>query len=191
MAILAYNEVTPRKFILVDEEPFEVISSHVFRKQQRKPVNQTKLRNLRSGKVTERSFHQSETIPEADLTKKKAVFIYRAKGEAWFHDEGNPSERYQIAEATIGDGGRFLKEKTVVDALVFDDEVIGVTLPIKVELLVKEAAPAVKGNTAQGASKQVVLETGATIMTPLFINEGDLLRINTETGDYVERVNKV
>lgn len=190
MAILAYNEATPRKFILVDGEPYEVLTSHVFRKQQRKPVNQTKLRNLKSGKVTEKSFHQSETIEEADLVKKKSVFIYRAKGEAWFHDEGNPGTRYSIPENVLGEGGRFLKEKTVVDALVFEDEVIGATLPIKVELMVKEAAPAVRGNTAQGASKQVVLETGATIMTPLFINEGDILRINTETGDYVERVEK-
>ncbi len=190
MAIIAYNEATPRKFILLDGAPYEVLTSHVFGKQQRKPVNQTKLRNLISGKVIEHSFHQSETVREADLTKKKAVFIYRAKGEAWFHDEGNPGVRYKIAEDVIGEAGRFLKEKTVVDALVFEDEVIGVTIPIKVELMVKEAAPAVRGNTAQGASKQVVLETGATIMTPLFINEGDVLRINTETGDYVERVNK-
>lgn len=190
MAIIAYNDATPRKMILLDGDPYEVLSSHVFGKQQRKPVNQTKLRNMISGKVIEHSFHQSETIKEADISKKKAVFIYRAKGEALFHDEGNPAARYGVPEDVIGDGVKFLKAKMIVDALMFDENVIGITIPIKVELLVKEAAPAVRGNTAQGASKIVTLETGATVTTPLFINEGDLLRINTETGDYVERVNK-
>ncbi len=190
MAVLDYNEIIPKKFIIMDGDPYEVLSSHVFRKQQRKPVNQTKLRNLISGKVTEKSFHQSENVQEADISKKKVVFLYKAKGEAWFHNEGEPGARFAVAESIIGDVARFLKDKTVVDALVFDEQIIGITLPIKLDLLVKEAAPAVKGNTAQGASKQVVLETGATIMTPLFINEGDLIKINTETGDYVERVEK-
>jgi elongation factor P len=188
--MLDYNEVLPKKFIIVDGEPYEVLSAHVFRKQQRKPVNQTKLRNLISGKVVEKSFHQSESIDEADISKKKVVFIYRQKGDSWFHEEDNPRARFSVPETIIGDSSRFLKEKTAVDALVFDEKIIGITLPIKMDLLVKEAAPAVKGNTAQGASKQVVLETGATLMTPLFINEGDLVRINTETGEYVERMEK-
>ncbi|HEY6020741.1 MAG TPA: elongation factor P, partial [Candidatus Paceibacterota bacterium] len=79
---------------------------------------------------------------------------------------------------------------TIVEALIFDDEIIGVKIPIKVELVVKEAPPAVKGDTRQGGSKQIVLETGATINAPLFINEGDVIRVNTELGEYVERADK-
>jgi elongation factor P len=88
----------------------------------------------------------------------------------------------------IGNAGRFLKANSLVDLTVFNEQIIGVQLPIKVDLKVTEAPPAVRGNTVQGGTKQVTLETGATIQTPLFINEGDTLRINTSTGEYVERV---
>ncbi|PIR85010.1 elongation factor P [Candidatus Kaiserbacteria bacterium CG10_big_fil_rev_8_21_14_0_10_45_20] len=190
MAILSYNEVTPKKIIVWNDAPYEVLSSWVFRKQQRKPVNQTKLRNLKTGKVVEISFHQSESIPEADIEKKELVYIYTNKGEAWFHEEGNPKERISIPEDIVGHQVPYLKEKAVVDALLWDDEIIGIQIPIKVELAVVDAPPSVKGNTAQGGSKQVKLETGAMVSVPLFINEGDVIRINTDTGEYTERVNK-
>lgn len=190
MAILSYNEIVPKKIIIYNNEPFEVLSSWVFRKQQRKPVNQTKLRGLKSGKVLEISFHQTETVPEADVESKELTYIYSAKGETWFHEAGNPKERISLPETITGPQMKFVKEKSDLSAVVWNDEVIGLQIPIKVELLVKEAPPAIKGNTAQGGSKQVVLETGAVVNTPLFINEGDIIRVNTETGDYVERVEK-
>lgn len=190
MATLSYNEITPRKIIEYNNEPFEVQASHVFRKQQRKPVNQTKLKGLKSGKMLEISFHQSETVQEADIEKKELTYIYQNKGEVWFHEKGDPSSRFSLPETQVGDQIRYVKEKDNVTALVWNEEVIGIQTPIKVELEVVEAPPAVKGNTAQGGSKQVVLETGATVNTPLFINEGDTVRVNTETGEYVERVNK-
>ena len=190
MAVLAYNEIVPRKIIEYNDEPCEVLASHVFRKQQRKPVNQTKLRGLKSGKVLEISFHQSETVKEAETETKDLTYIYTARGESWFHEAGNPKDRFALPEAQVADQIKWIKEKDDVEALVWNDEVIGIKIPIKVELTVKEAPPAVKGNTAQGGSKQVVLETGAVISTPLFINEGDVIRVNTETGEYVERVSK-
>lgn len=190
MSVLAYNEILPKKIILYEGSPFEVLTSHVFRKQQRKPVNQTKLRNLKTGKVTEVSFHQSETVEEADIQYETITYLYHNRGEFWFCEEGNPRNRFQLSEEQIGEQGRFLKENARVEVMRFEDEVIGVHLPIKLDLKVKEAPPAVKGNTVQGGTKQVVLETGATINAPMFINEGDILRINTETGEYVERVEK-
>ena len=190
MALLSYNEITPKKIIVYNNEPYLVLSSWVFRKQQRKPVNQTKIRGLKSGKVLEISFHQSETVPEADIEKKELTYIYRSKNEVWFHEAGNPGARVSFPEAVVGDKMRFVKEKSDVTALVWNGEVIDIDIPIKVELAVTEAPPAVKGNTAQGGSKQVVLETGATVSTPLFINTGDVVRINTETGEYTERVGK-
>ncbi len=175
---------------MIDDEPYEVLDAHVFRKQQRKPVNATKLRNLKSGRVIERTFQAADNALEADLSKKAVQFIYAQKGDAWFHNEGDPKSRFALAESVVGDGLKYLKGGTVVDALVFEDEVIGIKLPIKVELAVTEAAPAVRGNTAQNATKVVTLETGATVTVPLFINQGDVLRVNTETGAYVERVEK-
>ena len=195
--MLEYNEILPKRVILMDGEPYEVLDAHVFRKQMRKPVNQTKLRHLITGKVTEQAFHQAEKVQEADLSTKAVKFLYQSKNEYWFCAEKNPADRFALSADTVGPAGQFLKANAVVDALVFDDpavdgpgKIIAVRVPIKVELLVKEAPPAVKGNTAQGGTKQIVLETGVTINAPLFINEGDLVRINTETGDYVERVDK-
>jgi elongation factor P len=91
---------------------------------------------------------------------------------------------------TVGPQGQFLKANTVLDALIFDERIIALKMPIKVDLLVTEAPPAVRGNTAQGGTKQIVLETGATINAPLFVNEGDVVRVNTELASYVERVDK-
>lgn len=188
--MLEYNEITLRKFIVLDGEPWEVIDSHVFRKQQRKPVNATKLRNMITGKVTERSFHQSEKAEEAELVNRPIKFIYENKGQYWFCDEKDPSNRFQLGTSMIGNQIKFTKPNSVIDALVFDEKIIGLKYPIKVVLAVKDAPPAVKGNSATGALKQITLETGAVINGPLFINSGDKIRINTETGDYVERVNE-
>lgn len=190
MAVLAYNEILPKKVIIHNNEPYVVVSAHVFRKQQRKPVNQTKLKGLKTGKFVEQTFHQNETAQEADVETRTIAFIYENRGEYVFSTPGKPSERFSLSAETVGAEGRFLKGGTEVDALVYDDEIIGVKIPIKVELVVKEADPAVKGNTAQGATKEVTLETGATLHVPMFINAGDVLRINTETGEYAERVEK-
>lgn len=190
MAVLSYNEITQKKVIEYNNEPFEVLSSHVFRMQQRKPVNQTKLRNLLSGKVLEISFHQSETVQEADIGTMKAVYLYTNRGESWFAEEGNPKNRFSFPEDAVHDKVRWLKSNAPVEMMTYKEKPATVKIPIKMELKVIEAPPAVKGDTATGGSKQVVLESGATVSTPLFINEGDVLRINTETGEYVERADK-
>lgn len=190
MAVLSYNEITQKKVIEYNNEPFEVLSSHVFRMQQRKPVNQTKLRSLLSGKVLEISFHQSETVQEADIGNMKAVYLYTNRGDSWFAENGNPKNRFSFPEDAVHDKVQWLKTNSPVDMMTYKDKPATVKIPIKMELKVVEAPPAVKGDTATGGSKQVVLESGATVSTPLFINEGDILRINTETGEYVERADK-
>lgn len=188
--MLEYNEITPKHFIILDGEPYEVLTSHVFRKQQRKPVNQVKLKNLITGKVTERSFHQSESAKEAELTTRPIVYLYTHRGEIWFREAGDPSKRFSLPKETIGDKLVFLKANTEVATFEFKNEIIGVRLPIKIDLKVTEAPPIIKGSTAQGGNKQVTLETGAIVTTPMFINEGDVIRVNTDTGEYVERVEK-
>lgn len=190
MATLAYNEITPKKVIKFNGEPYEVISSHVARKQQRKPQNQTKLRHLLTGRVIENAFHASDKAEEADMETKDVVYLYTNKGESWFHTKGNPGDRFSMPENTVADKVQWLSENSEIEALLFEDTVLTIRIPIKVELEVVEAPPAIRGNTAQGGNKQVVLKSGATVTTPLFINEGDVLRINTDTGEYVERVDK-
>jgi elongation factor P len=186
--VLEYNEITIGKVIIYDNEPWEVLASHVFRKQQRKPVNATKLRNLINGRVTENSFHVSEKAEEADIDYKDIKFIYVQKGEYWFHEDGDPSKRFALKEEQIGYGVKFLKKDAIAKAMIFDEKIIGIQTPIKVELKVVEAPPNMKGNTAQGGNKVVKVETGASVNAPLFINEGDTIVINTQNGEYVARV---
>lgn len=190
MAVLSYNEITPKKVIIFNDEPYLVLSYHVFRKQQRKPVNITKLKNLKSGRVLENTFHVNEVAEEADLENQNIIFIYRKGSEYWFHQTGKPGERFALSEDLIGDAGKYIKERSELKALVYEDEIIGVKVPIKIELKITETVDAVKGNTSSGALKEAVTETGATVMVPMFINEGDVIAINTEEGTYSERVEK-
>ncbi len=188
--MLAYNEITTGRVIVYNNEPYKVLSYKVFRMQQSKPVNVTKLKSLKNGKVVEKSFHVSDKVEEAELEKQPIVYIYESKGDCMFHEAGNPGARFPVSAELIGPGTKFLNPKSEYEALLFNDEIIGVLIPIKMQLRVTEAEPAVKGNTAQGATKTVTLETGATVQTPLFINEGDIVEVNTETGAYTSRVSK-
>ncbi len=185
--MLEYNEIKQKKFIIFEDEPYEVLASHVFRKQQRKPVNQTKLRNLISGRIVEHSFHQSEKAEEADIEKRTANYLYSHRDEHWFAEPANPKNRFKLSPEQVSDMLRFLKQNMPVELLMFGEKVLAVKPPIKVDLEVTEAPPGVKGDSAQGATKQVTLETGAVITVPLFVNQGDHVRVNTESGEYVER----
>ncbi|NQV93196.1 elongation factor P [Candidatus Kaiserbacteria bacterium] len=188
--MLNYNEILPRKFIVFENEPYEVMSSNTAKKDRQKPVNKTKLKNLLNGRVVEMAFHQSDKVDEADISKRIIKYLYSNKGEFWFSDPKNPQNRFQLEEDVIGDNALFLKENNELVGLAFNDDIIGISLPVKMDFRVTEAPPGIKGNTAQGGTKVITLETGATVSTPLFINEGDIVRINTETNEYVERVEK-
>jgi elongation factor P len=188
MGVLAYNEATVHKYIEYEGQPWEVLDSRVFRMQQRKPVNQTKLKNLITGKVAEITFHQSDKIDEIEIDETEIKYLYNNRGEFWFCDIKDPSKRFSFTDAQVGLGGKFLKPNSTIKRMSWEDKQIGFKFPVKVELKVVEAPPAVKGDTAKGGSKQIKLETGAVINAPLFIEEGEIIRINTDTGEYVERV---
>lgn len=190
MAVLAYNEILPKIVIDYNNEPYEVLSSHIFRMQMRKPVNQTKLRHLVSGKVTEISFHQNETVKEADIATMDAVYLYTNRGQSWFTEEGNPKNRFFFPEEVVHDKVQWLITNTPVEVMTYEEKPITVKIPVKMDLKVTDAPPAVKGDTVSGGSKQAVLASGATVNVPLFINQGDIIRINTDTGEYVERMEK-
>lgn len=193
--MLNYNEIKERKYIVFNGEPFEVIDSSVSRQQQRKPVNKTKLKSLISGRVIEHTFQSSDTAEEADVTKKNIVYIYSKGDEYWFHPEGKPAERFALSTDTVGNATNYIREKDSVEVSIFNDEedqehIIGINLPLKMELEVVEAPPATKGNTATGGDKLVTVSTGLKVTAPLFINVGDVISISTETGSYSERVSK-
>lgn len=193
--MLAYSDIKPKKIIELDGEPYQVLSSKVFRKQQRKPVNQTKLKHLVSGKTIDYTFHQSDKVEEADVQTREVQYLYTKKDRQtggpdqwWFADPNDPSKRFMIAEDIIGERTAFLKENAVVTAIVFNDTIVDITLPIKIQLQVTQAPPNVRGNTTQGGTKQVTLETGAVVTTPMFIETGDVIEVNTESGTYVQRI---
>jgi elongation factor P len=194
MATLEYNEIKPRKYIVFNNEPYEILESHVARTQQRKPQNQVKMRNLLNGKVVPGTFYASDTAEEADIIKREAKFIYANRGEFWFCDPNDPKNRYTVEDRIIGDAYKFLKANTIVDIMVFEQDeeetIIGLRLPIKMNFIVKDAPPAIKGNTASGGGKLVTIETGAQITTPFFVEIGDEIVVNTDTGEYAERVKK-
>ena len=185
---LAYTDLTKGVLFIMDGSPYEVIETHFLRMQQRKAVVQTRIRNLMTGKLLDRNFQASDSFEEAEITKQNAMFIYMTKGEYWFHEEGNPKNRFSLSTELVGDQGQFLKPNTKVQTMIFNDKVIKVEIPVKMDFKVIEAPPSIKGNTAQGGTKSVTIEGGAKVNVPLFVNEGEMIRINTQTGDYVERV---
>ncbi len=190
MAKLEYNQVTAKKTVVIDGEPYVVLSSSISKKDRQKASNQTKLKNVRTGNVLDRTFHQSDVLLEAEIDKRTVTYLFEKRGEYWFCEKDDPSARFSLPSTVMGESARFLTEKTDVEAVVFDDEIIAINTPIKMDLKVTEADPAVKGNTSTGATKEVTLESGAVVQVPLFINAGDVVRINTETGTYTERAEK-
>jgi elongation factor P len=190
MAVLSYNDILPKKVIDYDNAPYEVLSSHIFRMQMRKPVNQTKLRHLISGRVIEISFHQNESVQEAEVDSMDAIYLYTNKGQSWFAQEGNPKNRFFFPEEQVHDQVQWLIQNTPVEVRTYEEKPITIKIPVKADLKVTEAPPNVKGDTATGGNKAVTLESGASVNVPLFINTGDVVRINTDTGEYVERVSK-
>lgn len=190
MATLDYNEIVPKKIITFDGNIYEVLASHVMRKDMGKPSNRAKLRNLKSGKVAEVMFHAAESVEEADVEVKEVKYLYQNRGEVWFCDPKNPKDRFKLTEEVVADQLPYMKSDMLVEMRMWEGELLGVHLPIKMDFVVKDAPPAIKGNTVSGGSKQATLETGASVNVPLFINPGDTIRVNTETGEYVERVEK-
>ena len=190
--MLEYSEIRSGKIIIFEDEPCEVVDNHVARTQQRKPQNQVKLKSLLSGRTWNTVFHASDKADEAEITKREVKFLYANRGENWFSDPENPKDRFKLDEKILGESTKYLKPNENVEAVVWDndgeEQIISVKLPVKMEFIVKDAPPSIKGNTANGGGKLVTLENGIKISVPFFVEAGEKIRINTETGEYVERV---
>ncbi len=188
--MLSYNQLKPGAYIIFNKDPYEILEYDFLRMQQRKPVAQVKMRNLITGNTMSYTFHQSDKIEEADMSYKSIKFLYSNKGEYWFCAQDNPKDRFFFSKNQLSEKFKFLKTNILVDAIIFNDKIIDIKIPIKIELKVVDAPPGIKGDTAQGGTKQVKLESGASINVPLFINCNDIVRVNTETGQYIERAEK-
>lgn len=174
--------------ITIDGAPYEILESAPMKKAQRRVVIQAKIKNLLNGTVQDRNFHQGDIFDEAELSKFDAKFIYSSRGRYFFCEASNPAKRFDLPPEQIGSAVNFLRPNEIVQAIVFEEKIISISLPIKVSLKVTESPPGIKGDSAQGGSKIVVLESGAQVNVPLFINEGDIIEVNTETGQYARRV---
>ena len=189
--MLSYTDLKKGVVFVRDGRPFEVVESSFSRMQQRKAVVQTKIKDLASGKVVELTLQPSDYFEEADIQKRPLVFLYAHRDNFVFSEVGASQQRLTLSKDTVGDTRRWLKPNTEITAVFFGDKLISLALPIKMDLKVTDAPPGIQGDRAQGGTKSVTLETGAVVQAPLFINTGDIIRINTETEEYAERVEKM
>ncbi len=185
--MINYNEIKRGKIIEYNDEPYKVMFNNVAKKNRNKPTNQTKLKSLISGKNIEVVFHSKDKVEEANIERENIKYLYKKGNEVWFCEADNPKERFSIPFDEVENELKFLKPNDIVRGLYFNDNFIGIDLPPKVELKVVEAPDAVKGNTSSGAQKEVVLENGLKVFTPLFIKEGEIIIVSTDDGKYSER----
>ena len=186
--MLSYFDLRKGVKFIFEGEPYEVLEFQQIYKAQDMVVARTKIRNLINGKVLEKTFHQGDTFEEAELEKIEVKFLFTHRGKFCFSEVQNPRRRFELTEEQIGEGAKFLKSNQVLTGIKFQEKIINVVLPIKVQLRVAEAPPGVKGERAQAGTKPVTLETGAIVNAPLFVEEGDVIEVNTETDEYVRRV---
>jgi elongation factor P len=183
------NDIKKGLNILHENEPYTVMEANFVRMQQRKPVMQTKLKNLINGKVAEINYHPGDRVEEANLQRKKVDYLYN-DGDNYYFMSQDDFEQFSIERESIINQVGFMKDGDKVDALYFNGNPVSVKLQPKVEIKIVSAPDGVRGDSAQGrVTKLAELETGASINVPLFVKVGDIVRINTETGENVERVN--
>jgi len=188
MASISLNALKSGDFINVNGQPFIVLSTQHSHIGRGGATLRVKMKNLISGVVLENTFKGDEKIKEAEIKKKKATFLYADENNAFFMDTES-YEQFYLSSESLAKELNYLREGSEVDLLVFEKVPVSIELPPKVELKVVSAPPGMRGNTAQGSvTKQVTLETGLVINAPIFIKEGDIVRVNTERGEYVERV---
>lgn len=186
--MLSYSELKRGVRIILENDPYEIIESAPMFKARGSSVLQTKLKNLRTGIIISRTFRSSDSFEEPEILKVGAKFLYSHREKYVFSEKDNPSKRFELAVEQIEQQKSFLKPNQIVTALIFEDKVINISLPIKINLKVTQAPPSVKGERAQSGTKVAVLETGTKINVPAFVEPGDIIEVNTETSEYSRRI---
>ncbi|MDB4971490.1 MAG: translation elongation factor [Myxococcales bacterium] len=181
------TELRPGLKLLIDGQPYTVIERQFVKPGKGAAFTRTKMKNLLTGRNIESNIRSGEKIELADIEENPMSYLYKEGSDFVFMDQKS-YEQITILADLIGDDWKWLKDNMIVHVMFWNARAIGVALPNFVELRVVSSEPGVKGDTSGGAQKPATLETGATINVPLFINEGELLRIDTRSGEYCERV---
>lgn len=187
MAKFSTNEFRSGLKVMLDGDPCSIIDNEFVKPGKGQAFNRVKLRNLLTGRVLERTFKSGESLEGADVMDTELQYLY-SDGDEWHFMDPNSFEQQAVASDVVGEVKNWLKEQDMCVVTTFNGSAISITPPNFVELTVTETDPGLKGDTAQGGSKPATLETGAIVRVPLFINEGELLKIDTRTGEYVSRV---
>lgn len=184
--MLSVTELKTGVTFVYKTDPYQVLSYH-HHKMGRGGANiRIRMRNLKTGSVNEETFKGGDSFEEANLAKRKAQYLYTDGERLTFMDQ-ETFEQFELARETIGELAAYMPEGSEVEILLFDEQPIGVSLPIKVALTITETPPGFKGDTAARSYKPATIETGATVQVPFFVKPGDKIIIDTRTGEYVER----
>jgi elongation factor P len=173
--------------IEVDDQLYQIVYFQHVKPGKGGAFVKSKLRNLRTGAVVEKTFRAGERMEQAVIERRRMQFLYRAGDDYTFMDT-ETFDQVSLPEERIGDGAGYLKPEMEVAVVTHNEQLLGVELPNTVDLTVSQTDPGLRGDTATGGSKPATLETGAAVNVPLFINEGDVIRVDTRTGQYVQRV---
>ncbi|WP_088187288.1 elongation factor P [Desulfosporosinus sp. FKA] len=184
--MISSNDFKTGLTIEIDGDVFSVVEFQHVKPGKGAAFVRTKLKNVKTGGVVERKFNAGEKVNTAHVERHEMQYLYK-DGDHYVVMDNETYEQVSLTEGQIGDGVKWLKENMNLGVLFFDTEVIGVDVPNSVQLLVTATEPGVKGDTATGGTKPATLETGAIVQVPFFVNEGDMLIIDTRTGNYVQR----
>jgi elongation factor P len=189
MANYSTNEFRSGLKVMLDGEPCSILDNEFVKPGKGQAFNRVRLRNLKTGRVWERTFKSGESLEGADVVDVTMEYLYN-DGEFWHFMEPNSFEQYQADAAAVGDAGKWLKEQDPCEVTLYNGSPLSVTPPNFVELEIVETDPGLKGDTAQGGSKPATLSTGAIVRVPLFITQGEVIRVDTRSGEYVARAGK-
>ena len=182
-----YGELRKGMAIEMDDAPFIVVEYEQRKMQQRAPVMRIKFRELTTGRLIDRTFSGYDVdFKLADVERRSAEYIYQDDNLYYFMDTAS-YEQFPLSDSQIADALQFLVEQTEVDLVLFRDSPVAIELPITVNLEVAETVPGVRGDTAQGGTKPATLQTGLVVQVPLFVNQGELIKVDTRTGQYLSR----
>ncbi len=188
--MLNISDLQVGTFLVYNGQPHQVAWEEHAKLGRGGAILRIKIKNLLNGAIIDTTFKGNEKLEEADITRSKAQFLYKDSNGFNFMDMQS-FDQFTLKQDQLGQSGSFLKDSMEVDVLNWNGNPININPPIKVDLEVSQTEPGVRGNTAQGSvSKPAILETGAKVQVPIFINIGDIIKVNTQTGEYVERTNK-
>ena len=186
MASYSTNQFKPGLKIMLDGDPYNIVENEFVKPGKGQAFNRVKVRNLKTGRVIERTFKSGDSVEAADVVEVEMQYLYN-DGTHWHFMNTTSFEQMTAGEATVGDAGQWLKGQEMCTVMLWNGEPISVSAPNFVVLKIVQTDPGVRGDTATGGTKPATMETGAIVKVPLFIEEGTLLKIDTRTGEYVSR----